>query len=116
MHSVTFFRTGAVLLFVVPFSTGNLRANTKLISQWKAAATDTSLVGVGSSLNCGRCVECMVVPGTALCLESDNVCGRNFLDSFREAGPHWQSLPGYFKNQGYTTLGAGKTCVARLCK
>eukprot|EP00750_Incisomonas_marina_P009605 INCI16054.3.p1 GENE.INCI16054.3~~INCI16054.3.p1 ORF type:complete len:289 (-),score=38.01 INCI16054.3:1456-2322(-) len=33
----------------------------------------------------------------------------NFLDSFREAGPHWQSLPGYFKNQGYTTLGAGKT-------
>lgn len=37
---------------------------------------------------------------------------RNFLDSFREVGPDWLSLPGYFKSHGYTTFGSGKTCVA----
>ena len=30
----------------------------------------------------------------------------NFINSFREAGPNWISFPQYFKEHGYTTLGA----------
>ena len=33
----------------------------------------------------------------------------NFIDSFREVGPSWVSFPEYFKVNGYTTLGTGKT-------
>ena len=33
----------------------------------------------------------------------------NFLDSFREVGPEWIAFPEYFKNNGYITLGTGKT-------
>ncbi len=32
----------------------------------------------------------------------------NFLDSFREVGPDWVTLPGYFKEHGYYTTSAGK--------
>jgi len=33
----------------------------------------------------------------------------NFMDDFREVGPDWVTLPQYFKDYGYTTLGGGKT-------
>jgi len=33
----------------------------------------------------------------------------NFLDSFREVGPNWITLPQFFKNHGYVTLATGKT-------
>lgn len=33
----------------------------------------------------------------------------NFIDDFREVGQNWTSLPQYFKNNGYLTLGGGKT-------
>ena len=32
----------------------------------------------------------------------------NFLDSFREVGPDWVTLPGYFKRNGYYTTSVGK--------
>ena len=32
----------------------------------------------------------------------------NFLDSFREVGPDWVTLPGYFKAHGYYTTSVGK--------
>ena len=32
----------------------------------------------------------------------------NFLDSFREAGPAWVTLPGYFLNAGFYATGTGK--------
>eukprot|EP01052_Picozoa_sp_SAG31_P006797 SAG31_NODE_317_length_17813_cov_5.788585_4_plen_468_part_00 len=41
----------------------------------------------------------------------------NFKNSFRDpgAGPNWVSFPQYFKENGYTTLGTGKTCVSAQC-
>ncbi|KAJ8612822.1 hypothetical protein CTAYLR_002048 [Chrysophaeum taylorii] len=33
----------------------------------------------------------------------------NFLDDFREVGANWTTLPEHFKNNGYLTLGGGKT-------
>ena len=33
----------------------------------------------------------------------------NFQDDFREVGPTWVTLPQYFKQHNYTTLGGGKT-------
>jgi len=33
----------------------------------------------------------------------------NFIDHFREVGPDWVAFPEYFKNNGYLTLGTGKT-------
>lgn len=39
----------------------------------------------------------------------------NFLQHFRETdGQNWTSLPGHFKNNGFLTLGAGKTFVVAL--
>jgi arylsulfatase A-like enzyme len=32
----------------------------------------------------------------------------NFIDDFREGGADWVTLPQFFKNNGYTTLGHGK--------
>merc|ERR1711976_713286 len=32
----------------------------------------------------------------------------NFINNFREVGPNWISLPEYFKQHNYTTLGGGK--------
>ena len=32
----------------------------------------------------------------------------NFIDDFRESGPEWITMPEFFKNNGYTTLGHGK--------
>ena len=32
----------------------------------------------------------------------------NFVDSFRDVGANWTTLPGLFKNNGYTTVGTGK--------
>lgn len=33
----------------------------------------------------------------------------NFIDDFREGGASWVSLPQFFKEHGYTTIGHGKT-------
>jgi len=32
----------------------------------------------------------------------------NHHDTFREVGPHWKTLPGYFREHGYATMGSGK--------
>eukprot|EP00403_Amphidinium_massartii_P007535 CAMPEP_0178375700 /NCGR_PEP_ID=MMETSP0689_2-20121128/3024_1 /TAXON_ID=160604 /ORGANISM="Amphidinium massartii, Strain CS-259" /LENGTH=496 /DNA_ID=CAMNT_0019995703 /DNA_START=155 /DNA_END=1645 /DNA_ORIENTATION=+ len=32
----------------------------------------------------------------------------NFVNNFRDVGPHWASLPGYFRQNGFITLGSGK--------
>ena len=32
----------------------------------------------------------------------------NFISDFRAVGPHWTTLPGHFKANGYLTLGTGK--------
>jgi len=32
----------------------------------------------------------------------------NHIDTFREVGPHWRTIPGYFRDHGYVTMGSGK--------
>ena len=33
----------------------------------------------------------------------------SFTSHFREVGPTWTSFPGLFKNNGFSSMGAGKT-------